>query len=107
MEAHDGSLTEQRIKEILYEKGIAYSVVQKTDKTHIDAASFYVKDFPAVVTTHRYNDMSMLILMYYMSYGILRIIYYVEQITFLYLQMKHIHLTANMKKKQIHLLKIC
>lgn len=51
--------------------------------------------------------MSMLILMYYMSYGILRIIYYVEQITFLYLQMKHIHLTANMKKKQIHLLKIC
>ncbi len=61
MEVHDGSLTEDRIKDILYEKGIAYSVVQKTDKTHIDAASFYVKDYPVVVTTHRYNDMSMLV----------------------------------------------
>ena len=59
--AHSGGLKEAEIKEILNKYCIAYSVVAKLDKTPIDAASMNLGDYPAIITTHRYNDMSRLI----------------------------------------------
>lgn len=59
--AHTGNLRESEIKEILQHYGIAYSVVPKLEKTPIDAASIKVNNTPAIITTHRYNDMSRLI----------------------------------------------
>lgn len=61
MFTHAGEITEDKIKGILSQNGISYSVVSKLDKTPIDAASMMVDDYPAIVTTHRYNDMSRLI----------------------------------------------
>lgn len=58
---HDGGVTEHEIREILNDNGIAYSVVEKLSKTPIDAVSMMVEGKPAIVTTHRYNDMSRLI----------------------------------------------
>ena len=59
--AHTGDLREVEIHDILSKYGIAYSVVPKLDKTPIDAASMKVGEYPAIITTHRYNDMSRLI----------------------------------------------
>ena len=59
--AHEGGLKEAEIKSILKQYCIAYSVVSKLEKTPIDAASMNLGDFPAIITTHRYNDMSRLI----------------------------------------------
>lgn len=59
--AHTGDLKEAEINDILSKYGIAYSVVPKLDKTPIDAASMKVGDYPAIITTHRFNDMSRLI----------------------------------------------
>lgn len=59
--AHAGGLREAEIKDILNKYCIAYSVVTKLDKTPIDAASMNLGDYPAIITTHRYNDMSRLI----------------------------------------------
>lgn len=59
--AHEGGLKEAEIKSILKQYSIAYSVVSKLEKTPIDAASMDLGDFPAIITTHRYNDMSRLI----------------------------------------------
>lgn len=59
--AHAGGLKEADIKDILNKYCIAYSVVTKLDKTPIDAASMNLGDYPAIITTHRYNDMSRLI----------------------------------------------
>lgn len=58
---HAGGLKESDIKEILSEYQIAYSVVPKLEKTPIDAASMLVGDYPAIITTHRFNDMSRLV----------------------------------------------
>lgn len=58
---HKGSLSEKGIKEILGKYGIAYSVVPKLEKTPIDAASMKIGEHPAIITTHRYNDMSRLV----------------------------------------------
>ena len=58
---HKGSLSEKGIKEILGKYGIAYSVVPKLEKTPIDAASMKIGEYPAIITTHRYNDMSRLV----------------------------------------------
>lgn len=58
---HAGDLRELDIYDILSRYGIAYSVVPKLDKTPIDAASMKVGEYPAIITTHRYNDMSRLI----------------------------------------------
>ncbi|MDO4929763.1 MAG: HigA family addiction module antitoxin [Bacteroidales bacterium] len=59
--AHANQLSEAGIKHILDANGIAYCVVPKLEKTPIDAASMMVEGYPAVITTHRYNDMSRLI----------------------------------------------
>ena len=59
--AHTGDLKEVEINDILSKYGIAYSVVPKLDKTPIDAASMKVGHYPAIITTHRFNDMSRLI----------------------------------------------
>lgn len=59
--AHNGGLKEAEIKEILSQRGISYSTVEKLERTPIDAASIKVEDHPAIITTHRYNDMSRLI----------------------------------------------
>lgn len=58
---HDGIITEKAIKETLNSLGIGYSVVGKLDKTPVDGYSVWVDGHPAIVTTHRHNDMSMLI----------------------------------------------
>ncbi len=59
--AHEGGLKEIEIKSILKQYCIAYSVVSKLERTPIDAASMDLGDYPAIITTHRYNDMSRLI----------------------------------------------
>lgn len=58
---HDGTATEKAINETLDSFGIGYSVVGKLDKTPVDGYSVWVDGHPAIVTTHRHNDMSMLI----------------------------------------------
>lgn len=59
--AHTGKLREAEIHNILNKYGIVYSVVPKLDKTPIDAASMKVGEHPAIITTHRFNDMSRLV----------------------------------------------
>ena len=59
--AHSGALNESEIKTILNNYGIAYSVVPKLERTPIDAASMNLGDYPAIISTHRFNDMSRLI----------------------------------------------
>lgn len=59
--AHEGGITEREIRRILNDNGIAYSVVEKLSQTPIDAVSMMIEGRPAIVTTHRYNDMSRLI----------------------------------------------
>lgn len=59
--AHTGGLRESEIHDILNKYGIAYSVVPKLEKTPIDAASMKVGERPAIITTHRFNDMSRLV----------------------------------------------
>lgn len=59
--AHRGGMTENDIQLILNKYGIAYSVIPKLEKTPIDAASLQMQDYPSIITTHRYNDMSRLI----------------------------------------------
>ena len=61
LRAHEGNLKEAEIKDILKKWCIAYSVVHKLEKTPIDAASMDMGEYPAIITTHRYNDMSRLI----------------------------------------------
>lgn len=61
VKAHTGVLKEADINEILNRHGIAYTHVEKLEKTPIDAASINVEGHPAIITTHRYNDMSRLI----------------------------------------------
>lgn len=58
---HSGELRESEIRDVLNRYGIAYSVVPKLDKTPIDAASMKVGEHPAIITTHRFNDMSRLV----------------------------------------------
>lgn len=59
--AHKGNISESQIKDILDSYGISYSYVQKLDKTPVDAYSSWVESYPAIVTTHRYNDICKLI----------------------------------------------
>lgn len=58
---HLGGITEKDIQLILNKYGIAYSHIQKLEKTPIDAASLQMSGYPSIITTHRYNDMSRLI----------------------------------------------
>jgi len=58
---HDNDITEEKIRTILANRGIAYSVVKNLTHTHIDAYSSWAGDHPAVVVTHRYDDMCRLV----------------------------------------------
>ena len=58
---HAGGLKEADIIDILKKYCISYSVVSKLEKTPIDAASMNLGKYPAIITTHRYNDMSRLV----------------------------------------------
>lgn len=59
--AHSGTLTEKDIKGILDEQGISYNVVEKLDSVPVDAYSTNAEGYPAIVVTHRYNDMARLV----------------------------------------------
>ena len=59
--AHRGGISEEQIKEILNKYGISYSFVSKLEKTPIDAYSSWVDGYPAIVATHRYNDICKLV----------------------------------------------
>ena len=61
VKAHSEDITEVAIEQILNKYGIAYSVVPKLEKTPIDAACMKIDATPAIITTHRYNDMSRLV----------------------------------------------
>jgi len=58
---HRGVITEEDVHSILDENGISYSVVPKLEKTPVDGYSIYADEYPAIVTTHRHDDMSCLI----------------------------------------------
>ncbi len=58
---HEGGLNEAEIKGILNNYSIAYSVVEKLEKTPIDAVSMNIDGMPSIITTHRSNDMSRLV----------------------------------------------
>lgn len=59
--ANGGALREDGIRQALSSRGIAYCVVPKLARAPIDAATFMVGGVPAIVTTHRYDDMSRLV----------------------------------------------
>lgn len=60
--ANDGTLKEADIISILSQHGIAYAVVPKLDGCPIDAYSVMIKQHrPAIVVTHRHNNMQKLI----------------------------------------------
>lgn len=59
--ANCGTLTEAGIKSVLNEQGISYNVVKKLDKVPVDAYSTNAEGYPAIVVTHRYDDMARLV----------------------------------------------
>ena len=58
--ANERKLTAMAIKDSLYQNGIGYVVVEKLDKTPVDAFSTYVHQHPIVTVTYRYNDIDKL-----------------------------------------------
>lgn len=56
-----GTITEQQITDILNQFGICYSFVQKIDKAPVDAYSTIMDNVPHIVTSHRRNNMDMLV----------------------------------------------
>lgn len=58
--ANSQDLTENDIKEILSRNGIGYSVVEKFEKTPVDAYSVMIEGHPYVVVSHRRNNMDIL-----------------------------------------------
>lgn len=59
--ANTQNLTETEIKAILAQKGIGYCVVEKFDKTPVDAYSVMIEGHPFIVVSHRKNNMDMLV----------------------------------------------
>lgn len=60
-EANDGTLTERRIETILNQHGIVYAVVPKLDGCPIDAYSAMIGGRPAIIVTHRHDNMQKLV----------------------------------------------
>ena len=58
--ANSGTLTTEKIHDILAECGIAYLNVPKLEKTPIDAFSTKMEDRCAIVVTYRHNDLDKL-----------------------------------------------
>ena len=73
---HIENLSEKKIQQILNNNGIVYAVVEKLEKAPIDAVSIKVENHPAIVTTHRHNDMSRLVfnILHERSYRFARIL---------------------------------
>lgn len=59
--ANAGTLTEADMASMLSQSGIAYAVVQKLEGCPIDAYSVMIADKPAIIVTHRHNNMQKLI----------------------------------------------
>lgn len=59
--ANSGSVTEEAIKDVLYCHGIGYSWVAKIEKAPIDAYSTKINGTPYIITSHRHNNMDMLV----------------------------------------------
>ncbi len=59
--ANSQNLTENDISEILASHGIGYCVVEKFEKTPVDAYSAMIEGHPYVVVSHRRNNMDMLV----------------------------------------------
>lgn len=59
--ANENQATESDIANILSNYGIAYSYVQKIEKAPIDAYSAIIGNKPGIVTSHRHNNMDMLV----------------------------------------------
>lgn len=59
--ANMGEVTEASIEEVLNSYGIGYGYVQKIDKAPIDAYSTIINGIPYIVTSHRRNNMDMLV----------------------------------------------
>lgn len=59
--ANDGTLKEADIKSILSRNGIAYTSVANLKCCPVDAYSVMLENWPAIVVTHRHNNMQKLI----------------------------------------------
>lgn len=59
--ANSQSISEKEIMSILWKNGIGYCVVEKFDKTPVDAYSVLIDGNPFIVTSHRRNNMDMLV----------------------------------------------
>ncbi|MBQ7691647.1 MAG: HigA family addiction module antidote protein [Muribaculaceae bacterium] len=59
--ANAQNLTENEIKAILAQNGIGYCVVEKFEKTPVDAYSVMIGEHPFIVVSHRKNNMDMLV----------------------------------------------
>lgn len=59
--ANAQTITEKDIKAILQRNGIGYCVVEKLEKTPVDAYSVIIEGHPFIVVSHRRNNMDMLV----------------------------------------------
>ncbi len=59
--ANEGTITIDKIQEVLNGCGIVYKHVHKLEETPIDAYSVMAGENPAIVVTYRYNDMDKLV----------------------------------------------
>jgi len=59
--ANAQAITESAIKEILAKYGIGYCIVEKFEKTPVDAYSTIIDGHPYIVVSHRRNNMDMLV----------------------------------------------
>lgn len=59
--ANAQTITEDEIKAILFKYGIGYCVVEKFEKTPVDAYSVIIDSHPFIVVSHRRNNMDMLV----------------------------------------------
>ena len=59
--ANAQAITESAIKEVFTKYGIGYCVVEKFEKTPVDAYSTKIEGHPYIVVSHRRNNMDMLV----------------------------------------------
>ena len=59
--ANTEDITEKLLSDILFRYGIGYGVVNKIEKAPIDAYSTIMHQTPYVITSHRHNNMDMLV----------------------------------------------
>lgn len=59
--ANAQAITESAIKEVFNKYGIGYRVVEKFEKTPVDAYSTKIEGHPYIVVSHRRNNMDMLV----------------------------------------------